>query len=93
MKDCRSATQLPEAGSRYWVQCEHSWHIAVVDEDGTWKSFSNGKALPDVLNFASLPMNGSTPRTKPSTGTLRQSSFLQGLGQRGLLNPQRLVAG
>jgi hypothetical protein len=54
MNECIPASQVPAQGRRYWVQCEHSWYIAVVDEVGRWKSFSNGKELPEVLNFVSI---------------------------------------
>ena len=57
MNNRHPAGHLPELGSRYWVQCENSWCMAVVDNVGKWKSFSNGKELPDVVNF--LPFNES----------------------------------
>jgi hypothetical protein len=51
MNDCLSADQLPKIDGRYWVQCENFRCMAVFDKDGKWKSFSNGKELPDVINF------------------------------------------
>jgi hypothetical protein len=51
MPDCPPTDQLPEIGGRYLVKCENFMCIAVFDKDGKWKSFSNGKELPDVINF------------------------------------------
>jgi hypothetical protein len=57
MSDVISTDQLPETGVRYWVQCEHFGCLAVVDKNGKWKSFSNGKELPVVINFFAHPLN------------------------------------
>jgi hypothetical protein len=51
MSDSLPTDGLPVIGNRYWVRCENSWCMAVVDKDGKWKSFSNGKELRDVVNF------------------------------------------
>jgi hypothetical protein len=51
MNDCLFADQLPEIGIRYWVQCEDFRCLAVINKDGQWKSFSNGRELPDVIKF------------------------------------------
>jgi hypothetical protein len=52
MNDSLPADQLPEIGSRYLVQCENFMCMAIYDEDGKWKSLSNGKELPSVINFS-----------------------------------------
>jgi len=54
MNDSQSPAQLPATAARFWVQCEDSWYVAVVDKDGKWKSFSNGRELPPVLSFVSI---------------------------------------
>ena len=54
MNDRPSPVQLPAIAARFWVQCENSWYVAVVDKDGKWKSFSNGRELPHVLSFVSI---------------------------------------
>ena len=51
MIDSISANQLPQTDGRYWVQCENFRCMAIFDKDGKWKSFSNRKELPDVINF------------------------------------------
>ena len=51
MNDSPSADQLPEADGRYWVECKNFRCLAIFGKDGKWKSFSNGKELPDVIHF------------------------------------------
>jgi hypothetical protein len=36
-------------GQPSWVRCEHSMYLAVLDESGKWKSFSNNRELTDVV--------------------------------------------
>jgi hypothetical protein len=52
MDEGKPTDQPPEPGVRYWVQCENFRCLAVIDKDGKWKSFSNGKELPDVINYS-----------------------------------------
>jgi hypothetical protein len=54
MNDCLPADQFPEAGGRWWVQCENSLCLAVADKDGKWKSFSNGREIFDVISYCPL---------------------------------------
>jgi hypothetical protein len=54
MNDSPSAEQLPEVGGRYWVQCDNFMYMAVFYKDGEWKSFSNGRELPDVINYFAI---------------------------------------
>jgi hypothetical protein len=51
MNDYLPADQLSETGGCWWVQCENSLCMAVVDKDGKWKSFSNGKEIFDVISY------------------------------------------
>jgi hypothetical protein len=51
MNDIITAGPVPETGVCYWVQCENFRCMGFFDEDGKWKSASNGRELPDVISF------------------------------------------
>jgi len=74
MNDCHPTEEIQETHCRYWVQCENSLYMGVVDKCGKWTSFSNDKDLPRVISFVSIQrinqdnpprpvreMNGTTP--------------------------------
>jgi hypothetical protein len=43
-----------EPGKAYWVQCKSYRCLAVLDQQGRWRSYANDKELTDVIKvFAS----------------------------------------
>jgi hypothetical protein len=50
LSDYSLTGQLPEIGQSYWVQCKNFRCKAVFDKEGTWKAFTTGKELPDVMD-------------------------------------------
>jgi hypothetical protein len=42
--------QPPLLRQPQWVQCDHSIRLAVLDECGRWKSFSNDRELTDFVS-------------------------------------------
>jgi hypothetical protein len=43
------AGEPPEMRQPHWVQCDNSMCLAVLDEFGKWKSFSNDRELTDFV--------------------------------------------
>jgi hypothetical protein len=54
MNDYVPADQPPEIDGHYLVKCENFMCMAIFDKNGKWKSLSNGKELPAVINFCAI---------------------------------------
>jgi hypothetical protein len=53
---------LPETGGHYLVKCENFMCYAIFDQDSKWKSFPDGKELPDVIHFCpTQSINAAAP--------------------------------
>ncbi len=49
MSDCLATEPLPEIRQPHWVRGSHYLCLAVRDQDGKWRSFSNNRELPDIV--------------------------------------------